>query len=131
MQLVLEKFVIHFHDLYEDCSNEFVEEEGRRYFLLYLRPIINGVGNYYIESQTRNLRRTDIIVDYKGEQFAIELKIWHGITYNERGEKQVLEYLDYYHLKKGYMLSFNFNKKKEIGVKQIRIGERLLIEAVV
>ncbi len=131
MQLVLEKFVIHFHDLYGDCSNEFVEEEGRRYFLLYLRPIINGVGNYYIESQTRNLRRTDIIVDYKGEQFAIELKIWHGITYNEGGEKQVLEYLDYYHLKKGYMLSFNFNKKKEIGVKQIRIGERLLIEAVV
>ncbi len=30
MQLVLEKFVIHFHDLYGDCSNEFVEEKGRR-----------------------------------------------------------------------------------------------------
>ncbi len=29
------------------------------------------------------------------------------------------------------MLSFNFNKKKEIGVKEIVLGDRLLIEAVV
>lgn len=29
------------------------------------------------------------------------------------------------------MLSFNFNKKKEIGVKEIRVGDKLLIEAVV
>lgn len=34
-----------------------------QFFLLYLRPIINGTGNYYIESQTRDLCRTDIIVD--------------------------------------------------------------------
>ena len=29
------------------------------------------------------------------------------------------------------MLSFNFNKKKEIGVKEIRVGDKLLSEAVV
>lgn len=29
------------------------------------------------------------------------------------------------------MLSFNFNKKKEIGVKEIILGDKLLIEAVV
>lgn len=29
------------------------------------------------------------------------------------------------------MLSFNFNKKKEIGVKEIRIGDKILVEAVV
>lgn len=33
--------------------------------------------------------------------------------------------------KKGYMLSFNFNKKKEVGIKEIVIGDKLLIEAVV
>lgn len=43
---------------------------------IYLRPIINGIGNYYIESRTRNKERTDVIVDYGGEQFVIELKIW-------------------------------------------------------
>lgn len=58
--------------------------------LLYLKPIINGTGNYYLESQTRDERRTDVIVDYLGEQFIVELKIWHGIEYNERGEKQLL-----------------------------------------
>ena len=29
------------------------------------------------------------------------------------------------------MLSFNFNKKKEIGVKTIAIGDKELVEAVV
>lgn len=32
---------------------------------------------------------------------------------------------------KGYMLSFNFNKNKKIGVKEVVLGEKLLIEAVV
>lgn len=34
-------------------------------------------------------------------------------------------------LNKGYMLSFNFNKKKQTGVKEIRIGNKVLVEAVV
>ena len=40
-------------------------------------------------------------------------------------------YLDYFNLKKGYMLSFNFNKKKKIGVKEVCIGDKILVEAVV
>ena len=71
------------------------------------------------------------MVDYLGEQFVIELKIWRGNEYNERGERQLAEYLEYFHQKKGYLLSFNFNKKKEIGVKKIILGNKILIEAVV
>ena len=112
-------------------KNQFIEEEGRKYFLLYLRPIINGTGNYYIESQTRGLRCTDIIVDYRGEQYIIEMKIWRGEEYNNRGEKQLVGYLDDYDQKKGYMLSFNFNKKKKIGVQEIIVEDKVLIEAVV
>ncbi len=96
-----------------------------------MKPIINGVGNYYVEAQTRDTKRTDIIVDYLGEQFIIELKIWHGNEYNERGEKQLTEYLDYYHKDKGYMLSFNFNKKKETGVKELVVCGKTIVEAVV
>ena len=84
-----------------------------------------------MEAQTRDLGRTDVIVDYHGEQFVIEMKIWHGNEYHKRGEKQLTEYLDAYHKKKGYMLSFNFNKQKKIGVHEVVIGEKLLIEAVV
>lgn len=131
MTRVLEKFVIHFDDLYGGRDQAFLEEEGRRYFLLYLRPIINGIGNYYIESQTRNRERTDVIVDYQGEQFVIELKIWRGNEYHTRGEAQLLEYLNYYHVDQGYMLSFNFNKNKKIGVERVAVGEKLLIEAIV
>lgn len=131
MELVMEKFVQHFDSIYGDQKQEFDEEEGRRRFLLYLRPIINGVGNYYIESQTRNARRMDVVVDYLGERFVIELKIWRGDAYNKRGEEQLADYLDYFHLTKGYMLSYNFNQKKEIGVKRIALGNRVLVEAVV
>ena len=46
-------------------------------------------------------------------------------------EDQLANYLEYFHLKKGYMLSFNFNKKKEIGIKEIQVGDKTLIEAVV
>lgn len=132
MKLVLEKFALHFHDIYGDRGQRFYEEEGRRYFMLYLKPIINGVGNYYIEAETRDRERTDMIVDYLGEQFIIETKVWYGNAYHMRGEKQLSDYLDYYHLKKGYMLSFNFNKtRKEAGVKEIMLGDKVLVEAVV
>lgn len=131
MERILARFAVHFNDLYGKGTERFVEEDGRKYFLLYLRPIINGVGNYYVEAQTRSRERTDIIVDYRGEQFIIEMKIWRGNAYHERGEEQLSGYLDQYHLKKGYMLSFCFNKKKEIGVRHIHMGDRLLVEAVV
>ena len=131
MRHILEKFTEHFHELYGDSSDSFIETVGRRFFLLYLRPIINGAGNYYVEAQTRDQRRTDVIVDYHGEQFIIEMKIWHGNEYNKRGERQLVQYLDDYHQNTGYMLSFNFNKNKQVGVHEIMVGEKLLIEAVV
>ena len=125
------RFVAAFTEIYGDEDAKFVERYGRKFFLLYLRPIINGTGNYYIEAQTRDERRTDVIVDYLGEQFIIELKIWRGDEYNERGERQLAEYLEYYHKNKGYLLSFHFNQKKEVGVKEIQIGDKVIVEAVV
>ena len=131
MELVLKKFVEYFTEICGDKDERFIEKQGRKIFLIYLKPIINGTGSYYIEAETRDERRTDVIVDYKGEQFILELKIWHGNEYNERGEKQLTEYLDYYHKDKGYMLSFNFNKNKEIGVKRIEAGDKTIVEGVV
>lgn len=131
MRKILEKFVLHFTDIYGKYPEHFLEEEGRQYFLLYLRPIINGTGNYYIEAQTRDYRRTDIIVDYLGRQYIIELKIWHGEEYHSRGEQQLIQYLDDYHTDIGYLLSFNFNKHKKTGVHEISVGTKRIIEAVV
>lgn len=131
MEKILEKFILHFNDIYGSQPNKFKEEDGRKLFLLYLRPIINGTGNYYIEAQTRDQKRTDVIVDYLGKQYIIELKIWRGEEYNTEGEKQIAEYLNYYHLEKGYLLSFNFNKNKKSGMKTIQMNGKTVIEAVV
>ncbi len=130
MELVLERFVEAFTDIYSDAKEDFLEENGRRFFLLYLKPIINGVGNYYIEARTRDQRRTDMIVDYRGEQYVCELKIWRGEE-NRRGEQQLLGYLDDYHLTTGYLISFCFNQKKQVGVKRQQLGGRTIIEAIV
>ena len=75
---------------------------------MYLRPIINGTGNYYIEPQTRNNERMDLVIDYLGERFVIELKIWYGKSYHEKGERQLANYLEHYHLNKGYLLTYSF-----------------------
>ena len=117
--------------LCQQLKEQFVTENGRKLFLLYIRPLINGIGNYYIEARTRSMGRTDLIIDYLGKQYVIEMKIWHGNEYNTRGEEQLLGYLDDYHLDRGYMLSFNFNKNKKPGVQELHFKAHTLIEAVV
>jgi hypothetical protein len=131
MKLVLERFVETFDYIYGDQNEKFIEEVGRKYFMLFLKPIINGTGNCYVEARTRNMKRTDIIVDYSGERFVVELKIWMGQKYNEKGEKQIAEYLDYYHLDKGYMLIFCFNKEKKTGVREVKYDDKVIVEAMV
>ena len=112
----------------EEAEKKFLEEEGREKFLTYLSPIINGVGTYSVEDETADRRRMDIVIHYRGKRYIIELKIWHGQSRHEDGERQIIGYLDYFGLSTGYMLSFNFNKKKEQGVKPVHIGEKLLYE---
>lgn len=131
MEHVMRKFVLFYSDVFADRDEKFIENFGREIFLMFLKPIINGVGNSYQESATRTMTRTDVIVDYLGEQFIIELKIWHGQEYNNRGEAQLCDYLDYYHKKKGYMLSFNFNKNKVPGIRKLQIGDKTIVEAMV
>ena len=131
MRLILERFIETYSQVCGPLVERFKEKDGREQFLLYLKPIINGTGNYYIEAQTRDQTRTDVIVDYLGQQYIIELKIWRGERYNEAGEKQISEYLDYWHLHTGYMLSFNFNKRKKTGVHPVHVGDKLLYEGTV
>ena len=131
VRLILDRFIQTYHEVCGPLEDKFKEKDGREQFLLYLKPIINGTGNYYIEAQTRDQKRTDVIIDYLGQQYIIELKIWHGERYNAEGEKQISEYLDYFGLSTGYMLSFNFNKKKETGVHLVSVGDKMIYEGTV
>ena len=73
----------------------------------------------------------DLVIHYLGRRYIIELKIWRGDRYKQEGEKQISEYLDYFGLSTGYMLSFNFNQKKKTGVERVQIGEKVLFEGTV
>ena len=131
VSLILERFIATYTEICGPLVDRFKEKDGRELFLLYLKLIINGTGNYYIEAQTRDQKRTDVIIDYLGKQYIIELKIWRGERYNSEGEKQLKEYLEYFGLDAGYMLSFNFNKEKEPGLKKIDVEGKKIYEAMI
>lgn len=47
------------------------------------------------------------------------------------GERELSEYLEDYHISRGYMVSFNFNQKKKTGMQEIHLADKTLVEVVV
>ena len=116
-RLDMEHVITRFRDLlreeYRDSTQAFLEKEGRLLFLTFLKPIINGTGFYYVEPQTRDSRRMDLIVTYGREEFVVELKIWRGDKYEQKGRDQLSEYLATRGKDEGYLVTFDFSKNKE------------------
>ena len=131
METLLARYVRVFDDIYGSRPEPFDEAEGRRRFLLFLRPVINGTGNYYIETRTRDDKRMDLVIDYLGERHVVELKIWRGQAYHEKGERQLAGYLDSYRLDTGYLLTYSFNQNKKQGIKYRTVEGKRLVEATV
>ena len=71
------------------------------------------------------------MIDYLGKQYVVEMKIWRGEEYNRRGEQQLADYLEAYHLDRGYLLSFNFNKNKKASAREIQCGKKRIFEIIV
>jgi len=115
MALLLEKFADHYYEIYHHKDLNFLERECRLLFITYLRPFINGVGFYHIESETRSGKKTDVIVDYKTEQFIVELKLWYGEVSHEKALEQLAGYLDSKNKDTGYLLTFDFRKENNTG----------------
>lgn len=113
MPHVLVKFQELMKAEYRKEDEKFLEQQGRLMFLCFLKPIINGTGFYYVEPQTRNSSRMDIVVVYGKEEFIIELKIWRGGQYRRDGIQQLENYLDSRGSEHGYLVSFSFMKHKE------------------
>ena len=94
-------------------TKEFLEEDLRTQFFMYLKPILNGIGFSCKEVQTCEERRMDVVIFFRDEKFIVELKIWRGQQQHKAGLKQLKEYMDYENVEKGYMLIMNKNKTKE------------------
>ncbi|MCD7716489.1 MAG: AAA-like domain-containing protein [Lachnospiraceae bacterium] len=133
MDKIIERFAAHYQSIYADRTSDFLENEARMIFLTFLKPIINGSGNYYMESESFDKTRTDIVVDYGGHQYVIEAKIWHGESYEQAGREQLCGYLKRYDLPVGWLISFCFNKekKKHIGTHEIQFDGKIIRETVV
>lgn len=116
-KLNMEHVVTRFRDLmreeYRESTEPFLEKEGRLLFLTFLKPIINGIGFYYVEPQTRDNRRMDLVVTYDKQEYIVELKIWHGDKYEELGRDQLSGYLATRDMDEGYLVTFDFSKNKQ------------------
>ena len=116
-RLNMEHVVTRFRDLmreeYRESTVPFLEKEGRLLFLTFLKPIINGIGFYYVEPQTRDNRRMDLVVTYDKQEFIVELKIWRGDKYEEKGRDQLSGYLATRGMDEGYLVTFDFSKNKQ------------------
>ncbi|GBU23512.1 hypothetical protein R83H12_00124 [Fibrobacteria bacterium R8-3-H12] len=123
MALLIEKFAKHYYEIYHHRDIDFLERECRLLFITYLRPFINGVGFYHLESETRDGERTDVIVDYNTEQFIVELKLWYGEQSHEKALEQLAGYLDSKSKDTGYLLTFDFRKENNTGKPQVKWAE--------
>lgn len=113
MEYVVERFRNLMREEYRESTVPFLEKEGRLLFLTFLKPIINGVGFYYVEPQTRDNRRMDLVVTYERQEFIVELKIWRGEKYEESGRDQLACYLATRGMEEGYLVTFDFSKDKK------------------
>ncbi|MEA3450572.1 MAG: AAA-like domain-containing protein [Bacteroidota bacterium] len=123
-KLDLEKLLTKFKDAIEEKysssehlkSKEFLEDDLRMKFFMYLKPVINGVGFSCKEVQTSEERRMDVVIFFQDEKFIVELKIWKGEKLHKQGIEQIKDYMHREHCDKGYMLIMNKNKNKEFKI---------------
>jgi len=133
MPLCLQKFADHYKEMFAELDEPFLERHGRLLFLSYLKPLVNGLGFYHIESQFTDLRRMDIVVDFGCEQFIIELKLWKGEVSKEKSYEQLSNYMETKNTDKGYLLTFDFRKEanKERKAEWVGFGDKMIFDVMV
>ena len=128
---ILDRFQELMKEEYREETEKFKEKEGRMIFLAFIKPIINGTGFYYIEAETRTNRRFDIVITYNKKEYIIELKKYYDKPREEKGYKQLAEYLEIKNIAKGYIVVFDFTKDKNYTQKWIEVEGRNIYEVVV
>jgi len=131
MEKVLLKFQEFMFQEYRKQDEKFYETNGRLIFLAYLKPLINGRGFSFVEAQTRQNKRMDVVITSGQDKFVVELKIWNGKKYEEKGLKQLVEYLNFQNLDKGYMIVFNLNTDKQYTSGWTQVDDKEIFEVLV
>ena len=133
--LNIEKILIRFQQFmkeeYSSKNESFLENHGRMLFLSFLTPIINGIGFAFKEVQISEEKRLDVVITYNNNKYIIELKVWRGEEYHEKGLKQLVNYLNINDQNKGYLLVFNFNKNKEYKKEELIVEGKEIFQVFV
>jgi hypothetical protein len=127
--LDFEKVLLKFQEFmklqYTENNKDFLEKDGRLVFLAFIKPIINGRGFDFKEVQISEEKRLDIVVTYMNRKYIVELKKWYSEDYHKRGVVQLADYLERQNMRTGYLLVFDFRKKKkEWKQERIRTGDK-------
>ncbi|MEM8528355.1 MAG: AAA family ATPase [Bacteroidota bacterium] len=124
LELILSKFQEFMQENYSHRDTQFLEREGRLIFLSFLKPILNGKGFDFKEPVVGDERRMDIVITHANKRYVVELKRWKGEVYHQEGLQRLGEYLDTYHLQKGFLLIFDFRKSKVYKEEHIQVGSK-------
>ena len=112
MEAVLLGFQAFMKKEYSKKDRDFLERQGRLVFLAFIKPIINGSGYDFKETQISEERRLDVVITYLQHRYLAELKIWRGEAAHQQGLLQLSDYLNRLSLTEGYLLIFDNAKRK-------------------
>jgi hypothetical protein len=110
--LDIEKALKEFQEYYRRNSGAWLEryeyKESAHHLLLmaFLQRIVNSGGEIIREMAVGN-GRIDMLVKYKNQEFALELKVKRDKYTIEDGKKQLARYLDGLGLNRGYLVIFD------------------------
>jgi len=111
IEKVIRKFQEFMKEQYSKKDNSFIERNGRLLFLAFLKPIINGRGFDFKEVQISEEKRLDVVITFGSRKYIIELKLWHGEQYHQKGIEQLCDYLEKQGERKGYLLIYDLRKE--------------------
>lgn len=121
--LDVQKIVLKFQEFlkqeYTEKDQSFLERQWRIIFLAFLRPILNGSGYTFKETQISEEKRLDVVITYFQHQYIVELKRWYGQTPHEKGIEQLHDYLQKQNKNKGYLVIFEYKTAKTWRVEKI------------
>ncbi|MEK9150318.1 MAG: AAA-like domain-containing protein, partial [Candidatus Desantisbacteria bacterium] len=117
-EIDLKSLLVHFKEFVErvgvklfDIVSSRKESAGQYLLMSYLDLFIRTLDGYSIIETPSGRGRIDVLLHYNGRKYVVELKIWRGKEYFEKGKKQLIEYLRSENLKQGYLVLFDPREK--------------------
>ncbi len=118
-KLDMDALLREFQDFYREHAESWLDnfsyqESGKQLLLMaFLQRIINGGGSIAREMAVGR-GRTDLVIDFKGDCFVLELKIKRSNSYMDRTYKQLHRYLDTVNQSHGYLILFELKNSDTI-----------------